>query len=320
MDPSMEKLLQSLDQELEVNLASAEYYATMPFDERLLALLESEPATFHTQATFHTSQNLNRDFFPVNYTDVFDITIDSDTIEPLPLDGFAYYLKGSASFDSRHIIMDAKVYPDLNDSGYTTIQNAPENPDTFHMYKSTPHGIVFETLDAKGLLSILASLADIDTSKLRSIAPDITNKTVLHKTIEHLWTSLGEMYGSSKKVRTLSHEVSDEESTIREYLKVTYTDEETPDQSLIHLKLENVKELKDLDINDVHTLKLTFAQNSHTHIKQYAERLVASGIIPMHLVGIDGVRKNNGRTTQLNLNDPDVIKLFVDWFDQLVAA
>lgn len=324
MDARENEIFEKLAAELSVDAASAEYYVGMPFDERLHLLLDNELSTTIIKATGETSQPLDPRFFPPNSILETDVMIDEKTIEPIQIDAYTYQLSGALSLDRDKLTIDATINSDLNDERPVHIRNSYDSDDEFIIYKDTFDGMVSDRISTKELAALFGSLSDIDLSAINksfsSHEEDTpANITLYRRAIETIWSHLGEATGSKIRRRTLIVPLAESNENFSEFIKLRYEEEEKIDESIIRLVLENAKEIERADVEDVHTLKLVFSSESKENLNQSAQRVVSSGMSPMNLLSIDGQKKVDGRVTNLNLNDPEVIKQFVDWFDQLVS-
>ena len=325
MEDREQEILAKLDSELSVDAASVEYYVSMPFDERLHYLLDNETTTIEISTSRESSQQLDKRFFPPNSIQPTDLLIDDDTFETIDIDSFTFRMSGSLSLSADAVSIDASISSHTDEANPVRIRNSSESKDEFFIYKDSDDGLISSRLNTKDLLVLLGSLSNIETSSLSRVLSTLETDNVVHPAsynhlIENLWSQLGDEFGSKIEKKTISVEIPQTNEHYSEVIKLRYEEEEIDSASIVRLTLENVKRIERADVEDVHTLRLAFSSKESDTINQSAERLVSSGITPMHLMSIDGLKTEKGRPTVLNLNDPEVIEQFVNWFDQLVSA
>ena len=328
MDKEDEQLLLArLDEELEVGVdaATAEYYVDMAFDERLMSLLENEPSVTTINVPRITSQPLNSALFTPNDSESPE-AIPEKIDEHTPIDQFSFRISGSLQTDVSTLRINAKIESDLHDQEPVIVENATDIPDTFLLYKATSDGFISQRITKEELLFFLASLSNIDVfdvvSALSAFSEEDRQKPQFtNGFIEQLWAQLGEEAGSKRTERTIEHDISDDPASPRKkVLKLTYVQEETATESLVHLSLAHVETHEDLDVSDTHRLQLMYSFDTRDTFAHYAERFIVSGMPSMKLIKIEGTHHHSGRTIPLNLYDPEIIELFVNWFDELVSA
>lgn len=328
----VEQILSQLEQELFIDTASIEYYITMPFDERLELLLEEEAPTVAIETGGVSSYLRNHKLFPPNTIEPVEVFLDEDTPSEVDVEAFSFKLKGSMRLDHKKISINAEVTSDLNDGVPTFIQDVRGANNEFIVLRSTDtgDGFIHEMLDTVGLIHLLGSFADIDRASMANVLKQATHdgklrRRDLHILLMNTWSLIGYKMGSKKETKMLSHTLPKESDMYSESIKLERQEEQNQTEDLLRFTLERTKTFEGLDVEDTYSLKLEFSSDpqkaEHTILNQMAERIIASGITPLTLVGVSGSRIiNGGKKTELNLNDIEVITQFVDWFDQLITA
>lgn len=296
-------LLAQFEQEIDIDAATLEQYVTMPFNYQLHALLEKESPT-----TIITTVPVKR-------------SLEATTPDEAAI---SFHAQGMAQFHPQTIEMDVVVRPAIEEGYPFHITNSPTNKDEFIVNQESEEGNFIEVLSKEQLFVLFASLVHKDGQallKARDALPEEvrSNPKYLHDLIEQFWMELGEQSGHKYTVTTLEKDISTTTQPYREYLRLTYEEEETLNESLAHLTLENRKEFDALDARDLHKLRITVSSNDITRFDQEAQRHVQSGT-GESLTANQSTGQESGRITSLDLNNPLVIKQFVDWFNQLIAA
>lgn len=309
-----------------LEIAEAEYFADMAFDDRLLSLLEIEsPTTFirTNYSTTGTTEGLAYTLFAPNESQLVDVALDDDTIEAIPIPAFSYQMIGSLQLQPSRLDLSATITPDGAKDKAVKIESDRQNPDAFFISKADD---IFDIniIDTKALFYLLCQLGGASKTSVDKLCVALAEMkqdkpSVFRANISEIWKQLGESHGESTTVRELTHQVKDpSDPNVPETIKLRREEIERPDSTSIKLYLEHAKDMTDLDIEESHCLRLGFEQKTERNTEKAAERVIVSGASP-RLISVDFERKSKGRVKPLDLDAITIKELFVDWFDKLIA-
>lgn len=336
-------LLAQLDRDLpDVDLASLEYFASFPFDSRIEQLLDNETPTVAISMSGHSDQLPDNLLFPSNEDNAVECFLSDDEVILINASRYRYSLKGSSSFDGSRLKVNVAISDDTSSSVGVKIEDVPNSNDAFIAYRIDPdQQPVSEVLDTKNLVRYLCLLANIEPrvvdENLKQVENTVAQGSHLNKDgheglklkrrlfqdyFMNLWNQLGqETDGSSwRETRQIIHELPTIDPRFREVLRYQQTEEESPKESTLSTALEYAKIDTELDIEDTYSLNLVFSSQNRNTLDQDATRIISSVAKPMRLKKASAHQKVSGRPIQLDISDPLVQQLFVDWFDQLVSA
>jgi hypothetical protein len=301
--------------------AQAEYFADMAFDDRLLALLDTNGVTSTTIDITHTTTGCTDKLTSQYFSDNTSI---ENYEEATVIDAYAYHLSGVLKYEDNKLAIDARIDSEVGDYPSVQIQNDTTQADCFYMCTI---GDEFDVtvLDTKELFTVLCQLAGATKSEVNSFLDATadareTTPFALEENIEGLWSRLGETHGKTKKVQEIIHEISNPQNPdAPEKIKLHYEELENPDASIVELYLEHSIEMIELDAQESYCLSLKFEQVNKNSVTKGAEKVIISGSSP-RLIAFDAYKKANGRVTPLDVDDTNVRGMFVDWFDELISA
>lgn len=309
-----------------LEVAEAEYFADMAFDERLDYLLENEPSSI-SLSIHHTTSGITErtlgGFFTLNATEKHDVVLSDDLIEEMEVPAFSYFLSGVLEQHHGRIIIDAFITPDDDKSKNIRIESTPHSVDTFCVSRRGENSdlALIDTRDLFSLLCQLNGATQQDVERLFEALDGMNQNIlpVLKANIEAVWTQLGESHGRVTRVRELSHQVKNPAiEQFPERIRLRHELEETESMTYTKFFLEHTTEMTPLDVEDTYCLTLVFEQATSRTTEKNAERIVASGTSP-RMVALDIERKSKGRVTKLDLDATSIKELFVNWFDQLIS-
>lgn len=306
---------------LSVEDAQAEYFADMAFDHRLIALFENKAHATTTIDITHTSDGctdgLSLQYFAPNTTIENAHTLAVD-------DAYAYRLSGVLSLDQDKLTIDARVDSELGDYPSVSIQSEASRLDCFYLSKIGDE-FNLSIIDTKELFTVLCRLAGARDDKINTYMDEIEstakdNPLAFQVNIVELWNQIGETHGKTKTVREVIHKIVEPtDPALPEKIKLRYEEFENPDATIIKLFLEHCTEMTELDAQESYCLSLKFEQINNKSAHSKAKKVIVSGISPK-LIGLNVHKKSQGSVTPLDINDPVVKGLFVNWFDEIVTA
>lgn len=308
-----------------IEAAAAEYFADMAFDNRLLMLLETSPATTHIRAQ-HVTQAYNHGigslYFKENAMSPTKIYFD-DEPEYLEAPAYAFSIEGDITQDTARLLTDITITPDNSDDASVKVENDPINPDVFYISKLTDE-LAIDVMSTEELFTLLCQLEGARQSSLDTLLAQLDDNNLrtpkdMQRYVVQMWERLGEAHGTRCTVRTLSHSIEEPASPHHpEAINLTHEEIEEPQKTTIKLSLKHTTTMPELNVTDAYNLRLVFEQNNEV-VDKHAERTVISGIEPQ-LVSANIYHQHNGRTTQLDIDTIAIKELFIDWFDQLITA
>lgn len=331
-DP-IDRMLEEIEASLSpAELASAEYFANLAFDERLQNLIEAEPSKTRIALSSQTRQFIESPFFPpTEYapTGMGMEEFKSELLEPV----YEYHLTGELNVDGTITSLDLTIR-DADSKGATKIRKNPEQPDTFVIERTQLDIPGSWTLqDTRGLFHTLAKLLDEDvrevTKAMQSIERTFSgNPKEAHRAINkmyeqlviQLWNEAGEQGTIWKKTRQLSLDTPLQDPPFdTQSLRLEYAELENPKDSLIQITFERSNVSEELDMEDVYSLRLVLNQQGDSS-NRLAKHMIVSGTDAHRIRGFSFSHSHQGKTTLLDVTDPEVQEMFIDWFDQLVSG
>lgn len=328
-------LLKELEQDLpDIDIASLEYFATFPFDSRLEQLLDNEPPEVRIASQGVSDQFLDDPLFPPNELNQIDITLDDDEIVSIKTPRYEYNLEGVSTYDGTRLSVDLRVHDGDSNTGGVTFKDIPEHNDVFIAFRINPDlSQVTKVLSTKDLIHTLCLLGNVESVAAKKAlehvekaekSPDsITlDHTIYQEYFMHLWNRLGQenKTASRSETRKIIHEIPTDNAAQQEVLRLEQVEEESSDNTILITTLEYAKIYTELDVEDTYTLTLVFTKDDRGSLTKSASRIVCSGADAYSLKKAKATQKVKGKETPLDINDPSIQQLFVDWFDQLVSA
>ena len=307
-------------------VAEAEYFIDMAFDDRLLMLLEGEASLVQIDMSYTTSEiseGIASYFFQPNTAKTIDIQLGEDALEELEIPALAYRMHGCLQLQPTQLIIDAQITPEENRAQSIRIQNDPQKADTFYSTRLESEFDI-DIIDTKELFSLLCQLGGASKQKIDQLLVAMAKLNqdtpqIFRTHIAELWQQLGESHGETLTSREMICDVTQSPSSeTREKIKLRREELEKTDGTFIRLYLEHANEMTGLDVEESHCLTLTFEQQTERNIEKKAERIIISGISP-RLISIDFERKSKGKVKPLDLDNITIKELFVDWFDKLIS-
>jgi hypothetical protein len=305
----------------ELEDAQAEYFADMAFDDRLLTILELEPKTIQIDTIGNSVDLLGEGFFTPNSLVYETIKLEEDgPIHEIPLDAFSFRATGNIVEQPGELIVDLKLSSDIDDQPAMYIQSDPKNRDGFYVYRD---GLIDEpsyisTIELTQLTMMVCGLDGTARQQLRRGMGDKPNG--YRPVITQLWKNLGERSGSVTESSLLIEALADSTTEKPQQGKLSYISRETPTESVTTMILQHVTDFPDLDSQEIYTLRLVYASSGHTSLEKEAQKTISSGITPHTLRGVEMTHTTHGTTHKLDVHDPVIQQLFVNTFDEIVAA
>lgn len=336
MDTSPDySLFEQLDNEIpDIDLASFEYFSNIPFDARLEQLLDNETPEVHISLEGSTTQFLDDPLFPSNELNLVDVTLGDDEVVTFDAGKYRYSLDGTSRYDGQKVSVELNIHDGDSNICGVVVNDIPDHTDAFVAYRIDPdRPQASKVLNTKELIRYMCLLANVEPrtaeNALRYIEAGVKDpdgikldRTIYQEYFMQLWNRLGQgdESASRSETRKIIHELDSVHETEQEVLRLQQTETETSDDTTLTTTLEYAKIYQELDIEDTYTVTLEFTKSGKENIGQSASRIVSSGADAYRLKKAVATQIIQGRETILDLNDPDIQQLFVDWFDQLVSA
>ena len=308
--------------------AEAEYFADMAFDDRLEVLLKNESPTYLAHFSHQTTAHQDgfvTSYFKTNSAVPHEFVFD-DAIEIIEEDAFSYTLTGLLQRLPRRLDVDMTITPEDDSSDRITVHSDKDNPHLFYLSKENrSHDADLDIIDERGLFTLLCQLGgankqSVDTAMDGLAALKQDKPSLMRAHIEDVWQRLADEHGTKETIYELIHEVKQPvDENHPEKIKLFRKETETKDKTLIELLLEHATESPEFDIEESYCLKLVFEHTSEKNVEKTAEKVIVSGISPK-LIGLSASRKSRGRITKLDIDTITIKELFVNWFDEIVAA
>ncbi len=328
-------LLAELERDLpDIDIASLEYFTTFPFDSRLEQLLNNEPPEVRITSQGASDQFLDDPLFPPNEINEVDITLDDDEVISIKTPRYTYNLEGVSTYDGMRLSVDLRVNDGIMSAEGVAIKDVPDHNNVFIAYRINPDASqVTRILSTKELIRTLCLLGNVEAAAAKKALQHIEqieknpdsitlDHTIYQEYFMHLWNRLGQENdtASRSETRKIIHEIPTSNKSQQEVLRLEQIEEESSDNTILVTTLEYAKIYTELDVEDTYTLTLVFTKEDRGTLTKSASRIICSGADAYSLKRAKATQKAKGKETALDINDPSVQQLFVDWFDQLVSA
>lgn len=310
----------------DLEIAEAEYFADMAFDDRLHLLLEGTTVTTYVDienTTHGTLDGLASLLFAPNTVEPVNEVFDAETTYEIDMPAFSYKMRGYMQKTPTRLEVDATITPIENHDKSIRIQSNHENDDSFFISSNDIENFTVNSVSLFYLFCQLGGAKEkrIDTLYSAMKENRLDKTSVIQDNIAGLWQQLGETHGETTMIKELRHSVEHPaNSEFPEHIKLRHETNEKPHVTITRLYLEHATEMHELDVESSYCLKLEFEQQTGHSTNRNAERITVTGISTPQLVSLDFGRKLKGRITPLDVETIQIKELFVDWFDQIVSA
>lgn len=311
-----------------LDAAILEYFAHVAFDPRLEKLLEDHESNRFYQKSFSTFTSSEYEPYP-GVIGFNDRDVDFDNANPVE-NGQPLTLLNT---NGRITRVDGKDYLSLelisDTDPSTRLKIQPSKDGGFYAYKPNDISISLLSLHEVAEISLLANGARPET--LDRIAQIENNEQEYLRIIDFVWNRASAISGVQRKVSIMEkealgstleapiiHRLAQNEITIANYVDNPDPDREPHDET-IEIIYEHIKQYLDLEVEEVYRLHLHYVNRGTILLEKDAKKLVRNAGYELEKIAF--YHDNKNRTTrQLDPNDPDAMKLFVDLFEELLTT